>query len=301
MKPFAGSWQVEQATVLSAESRLSLKSLRPSSIFSGVVALSFGVTNATSRAGTLSGSFGGAVCAERLSAQKAIHAAWGATSRMWGISLLLDPSLPGMARPWPQTNRHRRTRNIPGIFFWPRCPHNREAVHSLGAALEDCYGSLYRYARALSGDAHVAEELVQEACRRALAAPQRPPLERQIQVRAWLYRIVRNVWFNEIRRRRRHPEHELSDDDLLPMAEGSPEATLTRKLLQYEVQQAIDALPEGYREVIVLRELEDLSYDEIAAVIDSPRGTVMSRLARARGRLRRVLHGFAETPAMKRA
>jgi RNA polymerase sigma-70 factor (ECF subfamily) len=82
--------------------------------------------------------------------------------------------------------------------------------------------------------------------------------------------------------------------------ESSPEWILRRKLLQYEVQQAIDALPEGYREVIVLRELEDLSYDEIAAVIEVPRGTVMSRLARARERLRKVLHGFAGAPMVNR-
>lgn len=62
-----------------------------------------------------------------------------------------------------------------------------------------------------------------------------------------------------------------------------------RKLLQYEVRHAVESLPPLFREVIVLRDIEDLSYAEIAEVLECPKGTVMSRLARARGMLRRAL------------
>jgi RNA polymerase sigma-70 factor (ECF subfamily) len=68
---------------------------------------------------------------------------------------------------------------------------------------------------------------------------------------------------------------------------------LTRKLLPSEIVQAIDALPEALREIVVLREIEELSYAEIASVLGCPPGTVMSRLARARHALRKQLVGLA--------
>ena len=156
----------------------------------------------------------------------------------------------------------------------------------LRTILEEAYASLYRYARALSGDASEAEDLVQEACKRALAAPNKPSPLTAGRTRAWLFRIVRNIWLNEIRRRSRRAESELPEEASLESAAPAPDALLARKLLQYEVRQAIDSLPESFREVLVLRELEDLSYDQIAEILDCPAGTVMSRLARARSRLR---------------
>src|SRR6185437_6167584 len=75
----------------------------------------------------------------------------------------------------------------------------------------------------------------------------------------------------------------------VPSAEDDPETSLVRKETQDQLARAVDALPLPFREVIVMREIQQLSYKEIASVTGVPIGTVMSRLARARGRLQRVL------------
>lgn len=77
--------------------------------------------------------------------------------------------------------------------------------------------------------------------------------------------------------------------DQLPLTSEPLDAQIARKLLQSEVRDAIDGLPELFREVVVLRDIEGLSYAEIAIVVGCPIGTVMSRLARARNGLRRIL------------
>lgn len=151
----------------------------------------------------------------------------------------------------------------------------------------ECYSALYRYARVLCRDPVVAEDLVQEALLRAMRAS-RPPRELSlVHVRPWLFRILRNVWLNECRRRRRDaPEESLAADPALPMEPG-PSGEADR----YRVLAAIESLPPLYREVILLRDLEGLSYQEIAHLLECPLGTVMSRLARARSKLRRALLG----------
>jgi RNA polymerase sigma-70 factor (ECF subfamily) len=155
-----------------------------------------------------------------------------------------------------------------------------------------CHGALYRYARALSGDPGVAEELVQETYRRALAARNKPALASLEQVRPWLFTIQRNIWQNLVRASRREAEQELKEDSHPVPGRCSPEELLHQKFLRSEIAQAVDSLPDAYREVFVLREVEELSYAEIAAVIQSPVGTVMSRLARARQLLRRSLSAY---------
>lgn len=166
-------------------------------------------------------------------------------------------------------------------------------MNRFGEALLACHGSLYRYARALSGDPATAEELVQETYRRALGA-RRQPVELSPQhVRPWLFTILRNHWYNTVRNTREHCETALVEEDsFLPEGE-SPEQLLHRKFLRSEIVQAVDALPEPFREVFILREVEELSYAQIAGVIQSPVGTVMSRLARARAMLRRSLCSYS--------
>jgi RNA polymerase sigma-70 factor (ECF subfamily) len=156
-----------------------------------------------------------------------------------------------------------------------------------------CQASLHRYARALCPGAAEAEELVQEALRRALAAGRkRAPLD-ESGVRRWLFTITRNIWQNGLRQRR----HDVRSDPAYGVLAGqpgeTPEDRLLRRALQFEVREAVDALPVQFREVIVLRELEELSYAEIAVVLDCPAGTVMSRQARARALLRRALAATA--------
>lgn len=167
---------------------------------------------------------------------------------------------------------------------------------AFGQSLLACHAALYRYARALCRDPAEAEDLVQETFKRALAATRRPRTTTLEQVRPWAFTILRNVWRNLNRQRHREEPWEPGTEDRVDEKMESPETLLRRKLLRSEIAQAIDALPEDYREVVVLREIEGLSYADIAQVLGCPRGTVMSRLARARQLLRRYLLRLAPCP-----
>jgi RNA polymerase sigma-70 factor, ECF subfamily len=161
----------------------------------------------------------------------------------------------------------------------------KEPFDSFEDALLACHTAAYRYARSLARDVGTAEELVQEAYRSALAASHRPVPPTGESIRAWLFTIVRNLWKNEIRQRHRWATDSVDD---IPIAAEPLDAQVTRKLLQSEVRHAIDMLPEPFREVILLRDIEGLPYAEIARILACPVGTVMSRLSRAREGLRRV-------------
>jgi RNA polymerase sigma-70 factor (ECF subfamily) len=153
-----------------------------------------------------------------------------------------------------------------------------------------CHASLYRYARSLCGEQAAAEELLQETYKKALAAKRRPSESTIDQVRPWMFTIMRNAWQNEIRRQSRAQEVWLHDAGDLEGSE-SPESLLTQKLLISEVRAAVDSMPVLWREIIVMRDLEELSYSEISSILGCPIGTVMSRLARARSALRQILAG----------
>jgi RNA polymerase sigma-70 factor (ECF subfamily) len=109
--------------------------------------------------------------------------------------------------------------------------------------------------------------------------------------KAWILMIVRRVCYAWTERERRFAPAGLSDDALeeVPATDDDPETALLRLDLRERLIRAVDALPLPFREVIVLRELHELSYGEIAQVTGVPVGTVMSRLARGRGRLQRAL------------
>lgn len=138
----------------------------------------------------------------------------------------------------------------------------------------------YNLARWLLRNEHDAEDAVQEACVRAWQAFDR---FRGGDGRAWLLTIVRNVCYSHLRRSRREPIGEVFDDT----AHGSSEDLAEAKAIAWRetkgalLRQALERLPAEFREVIVLHELEGLAYKEIAAVVEIPLGTVMSRLARA--------------------
>jgi RNA polymerase sigma-70 factor (ECF subfamily) len=166
---------------------------------------------------------------------------------------------------------------------------------ALGQHLLNCHASLYRYARALCHDPVDADELVQETYRRALAAKRKPGAAAENEIRRWLFTIMRHIWQNDLRRRS-HDADARGIELGLPGIADSPDAILSRKLLQSEIRQAIDSLPVVFREVIVLREIEDLSYNEIAHVLQCAPGTVMSRLARGRSMLRRALAAAGVVP-----
>jgi RNA polymerase sigma-70 factor (ECF subfamily) len=150
-----------------------------------------------------------------------------------------------------------------------------------------CHSSLYRYARSLSGESWEAEELLQETYKRALAAKRKPVVANADEIRPWIFTIMRHVWQNE--RRRVSRSRQILFEDAAVVSGDYTEFGMSRKLLVSEVRAAVDSLPVMWREIIMMRDMEELSYAEIAAVLDCPLGTVMSRLARAREALRQVL------------
>ena len=153
---------------------------------------------------------------------------------------------------------------------------------------------LYGYAMVLSRNSTEAEDLVQETCLRALRAID--GLRAEGSVKSWLFSILRNTWLNQLRKRRASPELiELDADgnNADEPADGTqdPYADYVNQMEREQVRAAIQQLPVEFREIIILREYEGLSYQEIAVLLGCPAGTVMSRLARARYRLRELLSG----------
>ncbi len=144
--------------------------------------------------------------------------------------------------------------------------------------------SAYNLARWLLRHEQDAEDCVQEAYLHAFNAFAR---FRGSDGRAWILAIVRNTCYSRLRQQRR-AEPLLAFDEQLhqPAAEGAHEAAFwQREDVRELLDRALERLPEDFREVLVLHELEGLAYKEIAAVAAIPLGTVMSRLARARARL----------------
>ena len=145
----------------------------------------------------------------------------------------------------------------------------------------------YNLARWLTRDVNDAEDVVQDACVRALKYV--GSLDGS-DARPWFLTIVRHAFYDWCKRNR---PAEIARDDgtaidmAVDPAAVDPEQALLRTAEFKALSDAVGALPLGYREVLILRELEELSYKEIARIADIPIGTVMSRLARARGLLQR--------------
>ena len=112
------------------------------------------------------------------------------------------------------------------------------------------------------------------------------------QFKSWLHRIAVTVYLDELRRRKKRQERFVSDEVLMKTrsnSDGHPEWELARKELHEQLQSAIDRLPEEFKLAIVLRELQELSYGEIAAALNTSIGTVRSRIFRGRKLLRDML------------
>jgi RNA polymerase sigma-70 factor, ECF subfamily len=163
-----------------------------------------------------------------------------------------------------------------------------------GASGADAIGieyldGLYSYALVLTRNHAEAEDLVQETYVRAIPAMGR--LRADSNTKGWLFTILRNVWLNQLRKWRNGPqmvEIEVEGDVANSIVEPSKDShdLYVSKVEAEQVRAAIQELPIEFREIILLREYEGLSYQEIASVLECPVGTVMSRLGRARAKLR---------------
>lgn len=142
---------------------------------------------------------------------------------------------------------------------------------------------LRRYARALVGDRATADDLVQDTLERAWAKLHL--YRRGTDLRAWLFTVMHNVHVNRVRAAR--PTDKLEEE----MPELAQRASQGDALLVRDLDRAISRLPDEQRAVLLLVTLEEMSYDTVARTLDIPIGTVMSRLSRAREKLRAMMLG----------
>ena len=156
----------------------------------------------------------------------------------------------------------------------------------------------YTLARYLTRDRDDADDVVQEAAFRAIRYFHTLRSDDPREVRAWLLSIVRRVCMSTYADRRRTATASVSLDEptvQLVDPREEPDVAAEQALVRDRVQAAVDRLPDVLREVVVLREVEQCSYQEIATMTGVPIGTVMSRVSRARARLAAMLRGVIET------
>jgi RNA polymerase sigma-70 factor (ECF subfamily) len=152
------------------------------------------------------------------------------------------------------------------------------------------FDRLYNFAHWLTQDRQEAEDLVQETYVKALKgfSSFRPGTN----FRAWIYQILHNTFLTSrtgLKSTATVPLDTESDQEDLPAGNDTPESILLRRSDRQLVQEALGRLPLPYREVLLLCEFEEMSYQEISATLAIPIGTVMSRLSRARRALREVV------------
>ncbi|MEP7303092.1 MAG: RNA polymerase sigma factor [Caldimonas sp.] len=153
------------------------------------------------------------------------------------------------------------------------------------AAIVACIPSLRRYARGLAGDADRADDLVQDTLERAWRSFSM--WQQRGEVRAWLFGILHNRFVDRLRAQGARPESSAGDD----LPEPPVRATQDDRLELRDLERALQRLAPEQREVLLLVGVEDLRYGEVARILGVPTGTVMSRLSRARARLRSELQG----------
>ena len=177
--------------------------------------------------------------------------------------------------------------------------------------------ALYNTALRLTRNPQDAEDLVQETFFKAYRYYDK--YQKGTNLKAWLFKILKNTFNNHYRKKQQRPpqsdfatiedsfEDRISEDVLRKMK--NPEEQFLEDVLDQDIQAALDALPENYRMAVVLADLEDFSYKEIAEILEVPVGTVMSRLYRGRKRLEATMleyareHGYLRerTPSKSRA
>ncbi len=157
------------------------------------------------------------------------------------------------------------------------------------------FDQLYNHACWLTGDRADAEDLVQETYAKALKGF--GSFAEGTNLRAWMFRILRNAFLNSrsgLAQNTEYLEDEETGADQALAHEVTPEALLLASESQETIFSALERLPVAHREIILLCDVDEMSYREISQVLDVPMGTVMSRLARARENLRRELGAGAK-------
>lgn len=151
---------------------------------------------------------------------------------------------------------------------------------------------LRRYARALLGERYAADDLVQDTLERAWKKFHlwRPGSD----LRAWLFSIMHNVFVNQVRTKRSDMERTVEEMPVVAVR-----ATQSDALEVADVDRALRALSDDQREVMILVAIEEMTYEEVSRTLGIPIGTVMSRLSRARERMRRLIAGEQVTPPLK--
>jgi RNA polymerase sigma-70 factor, ECF subfamily len=166
-----------------------------------------------------------------------------------------------------------------------KVPENRVSVATFEELAMPLFDQLYNFARWLTQDTTEAEDLVQETYIKALRGFSSFQLGTNF--RAWMYRILRNSFLSSRTGLKTMVALDgEADDSLLPAQGSTPESMLIEQLNRDTVQQALADLPVPSREILLLCEVEEMSYQEIAETLAIPIGTVMSRLFRARKALR---------------
>lgn len=158
---------------------------------------------------------------------------------------------------------------------------------AFGALVEQYRDNVYRLAYRMCGNAHDADEAAQEAFVAAWRAL--PNFRGEAKFSTWLYRLTTNAAIDLMRREKRH--RTASEEDVPELADetDSPQQQVERTEQRETVQKALSALSEEYREVLLLRYMQELDYTEIAAALSLPAGTVKSRLNRAKAALKKAL------------
>ena len=161
--------------------------------------------------------------------------------------------------------------------------------------------TVFNTALRILGDEDLAEDAAQEAF---ISAFKSITAFRGGSFKAWLMRTVTNACYDELRRQKRRPttplEPETNDGEemdsphWLADPNASPEASLDQAELEHAIQHCLESLPTEFRSVVVLADIQGLDYAEVSVAVKKPLGTVKSRLARARLRLRECLQGFRE-------
>jgi RNA polymerase sigma-70 factor, ECF subfamily len=160
----------------------------------------------------------------------------------------------------------------------------------------------FNVAYRILGDSDQAEDATQNAF---LSAYRNLRAFRGGSFKAWVLRMVTNSCYDELRRKQRHPttplepvrddgEDEMDSSEWLSSEDPSPEVTMEQAEVEHAIQHCLENLSPDFRAVVVLVDVQGMDYDEAAKSIDSPLGTVKSRLARARLNLRDCLRGFEE-------